>query len=75
MGGNKPKKGASKVRHIGRSKAKELYRTRYYGGVYQERKILHLLKNNGIAAAKKWAEQHPGSMAYFLKLVPRFKAA
>jgi len=69
----KPKKGAAKVRHLGRSKAKAMYRERYYSTVYMARKILHLLKNNSVAEAQSWAAKHVGGMAHFLKLVPRFR--
>jgi hypothetical protein len=48
----KPKKGAAKVRHLGRTKSQI---TRYYEKTYPERKLRHILKNNGINEAKSWA--------------------
>ncbi len=49
-----PKKGAAKVRHLGRRKAQI---ARYYERTYAPRKIRHLLKNNGVPAAQSWADK------------------
>ncbi len=49
------KKGASKVRHLGRSKSKI---ERYYASIYPKRKLRHILLNNGVAAAKAWADKY-----------------
>ena len=45
----------------------------YWNHTMIRRKILHLLKNNGIPAAKSWADKHMGGAAAFLDLVPRFE--
>ena len=51
----KPKRGAAKVRHLGRRKAQI---ARYYDYTYPRRKLLHILKNNGLDAARSWAAKH-----------------
>ena len=51
----RPKKGAPKIKRLGRHKAKI---ERYYAKVYPRHKLLRILKNNGIKAAKAWADKH-----------------
>ncbi len=56
----KPKKGAAKVRHLGRRKAQI---QKYYERVWAKRKLRHLLKNNGVAAARSWADKRGEQVA------------
>ena len=54
----RPKKGAAKVRHLGRNK---LQIERYYARTYYPRKIRHILRNNGtrgMEMARKYAKEH-----------------
>jgi len=51
----RPKKGAPKIKRLGRHKAKI---ERYYANVYPRRKLLRILKNNGVKEARAWAEKH-----------------
>lgn len=48
----KPKKGAAKVRHLGRKKNKIL---RYYAQIYPRTKLRRILRHNGINSARSWA--------------------
>ena len=54
MGQEHGRKGAAKVKHLGRRKAQI---QRYYEKVYAKRKLRHLLLNNGVAAARSWADK------------------
>lgn len=54
MGQEHGRKGAAKVKHLGRRKAQI---ARYYERVYAKRKLRHLLLNNGVAAAQSWADK------------------
>jgi hypothetical protein len=58
------KKGASKVRHLGRHKAKIL---RYYEVTYPLRKLRRIIRNNKESEAKAWAMKH-GVMPMFDRL-------
>jgi|GEM_PF-3440206 len=51
----KPKKGAAKVRRLGRNKAKI---ARYYETAYPTKKLRNILKNNGMPAATSWGMKH-----------------
>jgi len=59
------KKGASKVRHLGRHKAKIAH---YYEYTYPLRKLRHLLKHNSEKDARIWAKEH-GAQVLLSKLV------
>jgi len=61
MAEGKPKKGAHKVRNLGRRKAQI---RAYYDKVYAKRKLRHLLQNNGIPAARSWADKHNELVAF-----------
>lgn len=63
----KPKRGAAKVRHLGRRKAQI---ARYYAAVYYPRKLRRVLKNNGVDAARSYADKH-GMIVEFNKLIQR----
>jgi hypothetical protein len=49
------RKGAAKVKHLGRKKN---YIAHYYGYVWAPRKLRHMLKNNGYPFAQSWAAKH-----------------
>ena len=65
MATTRVKKGASKVHHLGRHKAKILH---YYEYTYPLRKLRHLLKHNSQADARAWAKKH-GVLAMLDRLV------
>jgi hypothetical protein len=65
MATTRVKKGASKVHHLGRHKAKILH---YYEYTYPLRKLRHLLKHNSQADARAWAKEH-GVLAMLDRLV------
>lgn len=58
------KKGAAKVRHLGRRKAQI---ARYYAVTYRPRKLRRVFKNNGANAARAYADKH-GLIGLFNKL-------
>ncbi len=49
------RKGAAKVKRLGRNKAKIL---KYYSKVWAPRKIRHMLRHNGYPFAQSWAEKN-----------------
>ena len=51
----RPKRGAAKVRHLGRHKAKIAH---YYDKIYPLHKLTRILKHNGPQAARSWAMKH-----------------
>jgi len=61
------KKGAAKVRHLGRRKSQI---ARYYAVTYYPRKLRHVFRNNGVNAARSYADKH-GLYREFDKLVQR----
>jgi hypothetical protein len=63
----KPKKGAAKVRHLGRRKTQI---ARYYANTYPRHKIRRILKNNGFSAAQSWAMSR-GFIGIFFELTGR----
>jgi len=62
---NKPKKGAAKVRHLGRKKNQI---ARYYAQTYPKKKITNILRHQGAEAARSWALAHDALRVY-LELV------
>jgi hypothetical protein len=65
MATTRVKKGASKVHHLGRHKAKIL---QYYERTYPLRKLRRILKHNKQADARAWAKEH-GALPLFDRLV------
>lgn len=52
------RKGAPKVKHLGRSGPRtQRYLENYYTRVYPRRKLRRILRNNGLQAARKWARE------------------
>lgn len=64
----RPKKGAAKVRHLGRRKAQI---AKYYAQTYAPRKLRHILKNNGVDAARSWADKNAESRVALRKIAEK----
>jgi hypothetical protein len=65
MATTRVKKGASKVHHLGRHKAKILH---YYEYTFPLRKLKRLLKHNSEKDARAWAKEY-GVLAMLDRLV------
>ena len=59
------RKGAAKVKHLGRRKEQI---ARYYARTYVPRKLRHILKNNGVDAARSWADKNVESRVALRKI-------
>lgn len=65
----RPKRGAAKVRRLGKHKQQI---QRYYERTYPRRKIRHLLRNNTVREARAWAEKH-GALAFLHEVAAELK--
>uniref|UniRef100_A0A6M3LCB4 Uncharacterized protein n=1 Tax=viral metagenome TaxID=1070528 RepID=A0A6M3LCB4_9ZZZZ len=70
------RKGAPKIKHLGRTEARTKRRLlEYYGKRYPSKKIRNILKNGGtIPDAQSWAAKY-GVIPMFLAIIEEYKEA